>query len=80
MPRKATGTQVDILFKESNTELVVYEVGRNRAVITDSKYLDDDLIKLPKTSRDILSLLMQKGREQMNNSASIGFLVSKQKI
>ncbi|KAI7871151.1 hypothetical protein BDF14DRAFT_1978586 [Spinellus fusiger] len=73
--RKATGAKVDILFKICNRELGSCEVGKDNVTIVDDKYLDDGLIKLPKTLRDMLSVLAQKNPAQVNNLSTIGFLM-----
>jgi hypothetical protein len=79
--RKITGSRVDILFNIVDDELGSCEVGKDRIMVADDKYLNDGLVKLPKTLRDILSALVQKNPAQVSNLASVGFLMmGKQKI
>ncbi|KAI8978411.1 hypothetical protein BDB01DRAFT_270306 [Pilobolus umbonatus] len=73
--RKAMGARVDILFRICNTELGSCEVGNNRVTVVDDKYLDDGLIKLPKTLRDMLVVLVQKNPDKVNTLSTIGFLM-----
>ncbi|KAG1044920.1 hypothetical protein G6F43_011378 [Rhizopus delemar] len=74
-PRKAIGGKVDILFKTCKKELGSCEVGKDSVVIIDSKYFDDGLIKLPKTLRDMLSVLAKENPAQVNNLSTVGFLL-----
>ncbi|KAI9256054.1 hypothetical protein EDC94DRAFT_650450, partial [Helicostylum pulchrum] len=74
-PRKSMGAKVDILFKTCGNEYGVCEAGKDDVTIADDKYIDDGLVKLPKTLRDMLSLLVQKNPDQVNNLYTIGFLV-----
>ncbi|ORE00766.1 hypothetical protein BCV72DRAFT_310646 [Rhizopus microsporus var. microsporus] len=73
--RKAMGARVDILFKVLSKELVSGEVGKSKITAVDDKYLNDGLSKLPKTLRDMLSLLVDENPMQVNNLATIGFLM-----
>lgn len=74
-PRKIPGSRVDVLFKIVNDELGTCEVGKDKVIAVDDKYLDDGLVKLPKTLRDMLSVLVQKNPAQANNISSVGFLM-----
>ncbi|RCH85740.1 hypothetical protein CU098_004977, partial [Rhizopus stolonifer] len=73
--RKAIGAKVDILFKICKEELGSCEVGKDNITIVDDKYFDDGLVKLPKTLRNMLSLLTQKNPAQVNNLSTAGFLL-----
>ncbi|SAM00658.1 hypothetical protein [Absidia glauca] len=73
--RKAMGAKVDILFKAGNDEVGTCEVGKDKVCITDDKYLDDGLIKLPKTLKDMLAVLIQKNPAKINDLFSVGFLM-----
>ncbi|KAG1171919.1 hypothetical protein G6F71_006616 [Rhizopus microsporus] len=73
--RKAIGAKLDIVFKIGYNEHGSCEVGKDDVTVADDKYLDDDLIKLPKTLRDMLVLLVQKNPRKINNLLTVGFLV-----
>lgn len=74
-PRKAMGAKVDIIFKIGGDELGTCEVGKDKVVIADDKYLNDGLTKLPKTLRDMLAILVQKNPAKVNQLTSIGYLI-----
>ncbi|CEP16415.1 hypothetical protein [Parasitella parasitica] len=58
--RKASRAKVDILFKAGGIhEVGCSEVGKDNVLAIDDKYLDDGMIKLPKTLRHILKELVQ---------------------
>ncbi|KAI9483536.1 MAG: hypothetical protein EXX96DRAFT_536858 [Benjaminiella poitrasii] len=71
--RKSIGAKVDILFKCGLTELGACEVGLHDVIEVDEKYMNDCLLKLPKTLRDILSILVSKNEPQINNLAAVGY-------
>ncbi|SAL98586.1 hypothetical protein [Absidia glauca] len=73
--RKAMRANVDIIFKIGGDELGTREVGKDKVVIADDKYLNDGLTKLPKTLRDVLAILMQKNPARVNQLTSIGYLI-----
>lgn len=73
--RKAMGARVDILFKICKKELGSCEVGLDDVTVVDDKYLDDGLVKLPKTLRDMFSVLAERNMSQINNLKTIGFLM-----
>lgn len=74
-PRKAMGVKLDILFKSGTNELGICEVGKDCVVVVDDKYLDDGLVKIPKTLRDMLSVLVQKNPVKVNQLTTIEFLM-----
>lgn len=78
--RKNVGAKVDILFKICNDELGSCEVGKDNVTTVDDKYFDDGFIKLPKTLRDMLSVLCEKNPAQINNLFTIGFLMMGKKL
>lgn len=69
--RKALGAKVDILLKVENNELGSSEVGKDTVTIADDKEMDDGLVKLPKTLRDTLCMLIKKNPHQMNNLSAM---------
>ncbi|KAI7864966.1 hypothetical protein BDF14DRAFT_1931718 [Spinellus fusiger] len=73
--RKAIGAKLDILFKVCYNEHGLCEVGKDDVTVADDKYLDDGLTKLPKTLRDMMSLLVQKNPRKINSLLTVGFLV-----
>ncbi|KAI9245784.1 hypothetical protein EDC94DRAFT_653518 [Helicostylum pulchrum] len=73
--RKAVGAKVDILFKVGNNEFGSCEIGRDTVTVADDKYMDDGLVKLPKTLRDILCMLVNQNPRQINNLSTIGLLI-----
>ncbi|KAG1039509.1 hypothetical protein G6F43_012486 [Rhizopus delemar] len=73
--RKAMGAKLDILFKIENNEFGSCEVGKDKVTIVDDKYMDDVLVKLPKTLRDMLCMLVNQNLCQINNFSTIGFLI-----
>jgi hypothetical protein len=52
--RKSVGAKVDILFKKITSEVGCAEVGKHDVLIIDDKYMDDRMMKLPQTLRDML--------------------------
>jgi hypothetical protein len=74
-PRKAIGAKLDIVFKIGYNEHGCCEVGKDDITVADDKYLDDGLIKLPKTLRDMMALLVQRNPKKINNLLTVGFLV-----
>ncbi|KAG1448716.1 hypothetical protein G6F46_011062 [Rhizopus delemar] len=73
--RKAIGAKLDIVFKIGYDEHGSCEVGKNDVTVADDKYLNDGLIKLPKTLRDMMALLVQKNSQKINSLLTVGFLV-----
>ncbi|KAG1138819.1 hypothetical protein G6F37_010191 [Rhizopus arrhizus] len=73
--RKAVGAKVDILFKVGNNEFGSCEIGRDTVTVADDKYMDDGLVKLPKTLRDMLCMLVNQNPRQINNLSTIGLLI-----
>lgn len=73
--RKIMGAKLDILFKSGTDELGSCEVGNDCFVIVDDKYMDDGLVKLPKTLRDMLSALVETNPTKVNQFTTIGFLM-----
>jgi hypothetical protein len=72
-PRKAIGAKLDIVFKIGYDEHGSCEVGKDDVTVADDKYLNDGLIKLPKTLRD-MTLLVQKNPKKINSLLTVGFL------
>ncbi|CAO0794212.1 unnamed protein product [Mucor circinelloides] len=73
--RKAMGARLDIMFKIGKQEYGTCEVGKSTVTVADDKYLDDDLVKVPKTLRDMLALLVQKNQRMTNSLYTVGFVV-----
>ncbi|CAO3658667.1 unnamed protein product [Rhizopus stolonifer] len=73
--RKVTGVKVDILFKAGRHEVGSCEVGKEDVLPIDDKYLDDGMIKLPKTLRDMLSRLVKANPVKVNSLYTVGFLM-----
>lgn len=65
--RKVTEAKVDILFKAGRHEVGSCEVGKEDVLPIDDKYLDDGMIKLPKTLRDMLSRLVKANPVKVNS-------------
>lgn len=57
-PIKLIDEKLDILIKFCKDELGSCEVGKDGVTVDDDKYMDDGLMKLPKTLRDMLSMLI----------------------
>lgn len=72
---KVMGSRMDILFVHGNKELGCVEVGKQLTTNMDDKYMDDGMIKMPKSLRDMLSCLVQKNPDKINNVAVIGYLI-----
>ncbi|KAI7908286.1 uncharacterized protein BX663DRAFT_539596 [Cokeromyces recurvatus] len=73
--RKAVGAKVDILFTIKNNEFGSCEIGKDMITVADDKYMDDGLVKLPKTLRDMLCMLVNQTPHQINNLTTIGLLI-----
>jgi hypothetical protein len=69
---RSMGAKLNILFKSGTDELGSCEVEKDY----DDKYMDDGLVKLPKTLRDILSALVEKNPAKVNQLTTIGFLMT----
>jgi hypothetical protein len=74
-PRKVMGAKVDILFKYGSNEVGTCKVGKEKAIEIDDKYLNDGLVKLPKTLRDMLSVLVKKNPSHINRMVTVGYLM-----
>lgn len=72
---KTIGAKVDILFKKITYEVGCAKVGKHDLLIIDDKYLDDGMMKLPKTFRDMLCLLVEVNPHKLNQLYTIGFLM-----
>lgn len=73
--RKATGAKVDILFKAGRHEVGCCEVGKDDVLPVDDKYLDDGMMKMPKTLRDMFSRLVETNPAKINDLYTIVFLM-----
>ncbi|KAI7889498.1 uncharacterized protein EV154DRAFT_538835 [Mucor mucedo] len=74
--RKASGAKVDILFKAGGiNEVGCSEIGKDNVLAIDDKYLDDGMIKLPKTLRHMLKELVQVNPSKINELYTVGFLM-----
>ncbi|KAI9485629.1 MAG: hypothetical protein EXX96DRAFT_533968 [Benjaminiella poitrasii] len=74
-PRKAIGAKLDIIFKIGNNEYGSCEVSKHDVTVADDKYLDDGLIKLPKTLRNMMVVVVQNNPSKINDLLTVGFLV-----
>ncbi|CAO3654337.1 unnamed protein product [Cunninghamella echinulata] len=72
---KAMGSKTDVLFKYGFLELGCAEVGIGRISTFDNKYMNDGMIKLPKTLRDIMVSLVEYNGDKINNLVTIGFIL-----
>ncbi|KAG1148374.1 hypothetical protein G6F37_004111 [Rhizopus arrhizus] len=63
-------------FKDRQIKAALGEKSNIAVALVDDKYLDDGLMKLPKTLRDMLSLLIQKNPAQANHLKTVGFLIA----
>ena len=72
------GVRVDIFLL--NKELGSGDVGKSNITTTEDKYLNDGLYTLPKTLRDMFSLLVEDNPMQVDNLATIGFLIMSKQI
>ncbi|CAO3630349.1 unnamed protein product [Mucor hiemalis] len=74
--RKASGAKVDTLFKAGGIhEVGCSEVGKDNVLAIDNKYLDDGIIKLPKTLRHMLKELVRVNPSKINELYTVGFLM-----
>ncbi|KAG0180084.1 hypothetical protein DFQ28_006752 [Apophysomyces sp. BC1034] len=73
--QRVMGTRVDILFKYGGMELGCAEVGKELITTVDDKYMNDGMMKLPKSLRDMLSSLVDSSQDQVNHVMVVGFLV-----
>lgn len=74
--RKASGDKVDTLFKAGGIhEVGCSEVGKDNVLAIDDKYLDDGMIKLPKTLRHMLKELVRVNPSKINELYTVGFLM-----
>ncbi|KAI7891669.1 uncharacterized protein EV154DRAFT_420130, partial [Mucor mucedo] len=74
-PRKIMGSKLDILFKAGIYELGSCEVGKHDVEETDDKYINDGLLKLPKTLKDMLSLQVRTNINNINALVTVGYLM-----
>jgi hypothetical protein len=80
-PRKNMGSRGDIIFTLQGQELGFSEVGKDTILPIDDKYLNDGLLKILKTLRDILSVFVETNPSRISQLVSVGFLVmGKEKI
>ncbi|KAG2213524.1 hypothetical protein INT47_009198, partial [Mucor saturninus] len=73
--RKVTGAKVDILLKAGCHEVGFCEVEKKDVLPIDDKYLDDGMVELPKTLRDMLSRLVNIKPIKANSLYTVGFLM-----
>lgn len=73
--RKALGAKVDILFKKIADKFGCCEVGKHDVLTIGDKYLNDGMVKLPKTLRDILYVLVEANPHKINQLYTTGFLM-----
>ncbi|KAI8993530.1 hypothetical protein BDB01DRAFT_331714 [Pilobolus umbonatus] len=73
--RKIMGARMDILFERGAMELGCCEIGKDDVKHVDDKYLNDGLVKLPKSLKDILCVLVNYNQSQINNISAVGLLV-----
>ncbi|KAG1465970.1 hypothetical protein G6F56_004782 [Rhizopus delemar] len=74
-PRKFFGSKLDTLFKAGVYELGSCEIGKHDVEETDDKYMNDALLKLPKTLRDMLSVQVQSNSIKINELVTVGYLM-----
>lgn len=74
-PRKAMGAKLDALFKAGVDELGSCEVGKHDVEETDDKYINDGLLKLPKTLRDMLAVQVRSNSSKINDLITVGYLM-----
>jgi hypothetical protein len=73
--RKASGAKVNVLFKSGVRKVGCAEVGKDDVLVVDDKYIDDDLIKLPKALRHMLRELVNINPQKINELYTVGFLM-----
>lgn len=73
--RKAMGAKLDILFKAGIHELGSCEVGKHGVDESDDKYINDGLLKLPKTLRDMLAVQIRSNPSKINDLVAVGYLM-----
>ncbi|OBZ80776.1 hypothetical protein A0J61_11175 [Choanephora cucurbitarum] len=78
--RKNIGAKLDILYKWYSNEVGSCEVGKNDVESTDDKYINDGLMKLPKTLKDMLCVLQRENPEKVSSLKSIGLLIMGNKL
>ncbi|KAI7862386.1 hypothetical protein BDF14DRAFT_1974524 [Spinellus fusiger] len=74
-PRKAMGAKLDILFKAGIYEVGSWEVGKHDVEETDDKYINNGLLKLPKTLRDMLAVQVRRNSSKINDLVTVGYLM-----
>ncbi|CEG68934.1 hypothetical protein RMATCC62417_05092 [Rhizopus microsporus] len=74
-PRKAMGAKLDILFKAGIHELGSCEVGKHDFDESDDKYINDGLLKLPKTLKDMLAVQIRSNPSKINDLVTVGYLM-----
>ena len=65
---------MDILFKICKKELSLCEVGLNDVTIADNKYLEEGIMKLLKTLRDMFSALYEANPMKINDLGKISLI------
>lgn len=73
--RKLVETKVDILFKRFTYELGCAKVGDHDVLVIDDQYLNDGMLNLPKTLRNMLCSLVEVNPCKINELYTIGFLM-----
>lgn len=69
------GAKLDILFEAGVYELGSCEVGKHDVEISDDKYLNDSLLKLPKTLKDMLVAQVKTNSCYINSLTTVGYLM-----
>ncbi|KAG2211940.1 hypothetical protein INT47_004627, partial [Mucor saturninus] len=75
-PRKIMGAKLDVLFKAGIYELGSCEVGKDNVEETDDKYINDGLLKLPKTLRDMLAVQVRSNSSKINGLVTVAYLMT----
>ncbi|KAL9538771.1 hypothetical protein MBANPS3_010684 [Mucor bainieri] len=73
--RKTQGAKLDILYRSGMDEVGCCEVGKLDVTTVDSKYLDDGLLKMPKTLRDMLVALCRQKLGVAMDLTTVGYLL-----
>ncbi|CAO3588483.1 unnamed protein product [Absidia cylindrospora] len=73
--RKKMGPRLDLIFKCGEQENGAAEIGRNTLGVSDSKFMLDGGLKLPKSLKDMISLMVDQCPEKRNELRTIGLVI-----
>jgi hypothetical protein len=73
--RKVIDAKIDTLFKAGVYELGSCKVGKYDVEEIDDEYINDGLLKLPKTLRDMLAVQVRSNSSKINDLVTVGYLM-----